>query len=1073
MNLLTQAEKKADESRNFPAFREFSLPGIREQVSHLLSQIGRVKSVFTTYSKHDISHIDAMLRMLDWIIPDKTQQKMTSADWLLVTLSIYLHDLGMLVLSEEYSNRNNNLEFVNWFNNLYKSNEGRDYLARTHRMSEAEKQEFFFQEYVRKGHAARIKEWIIGEHSRKWGPEIKPLSDEVYKLLQPLPIRFREYLSVVCESHHSEDLSTRDTFPLFAPCGTEVEEAINVQYAAILLRTTDLLHVTKDRTPSIMLQTIKLSDPKGISEWDKQLGTFSVLPKKREFDPEDPDSTIIQISANFEEEKPLFSLQEYITYANSQIHQSYRWVQNSQEDSDAKNYLFPWTTVKGDVRLKGVPPHPLKFELDRGRLLDLLVGHTIYNDPTVALRELLQNGIDAVRFQYYLKKRENPGEFPKIGTVQVRWNENDRYLIVEDNGIGMDLDTIENHLMKVGLSFYNTPEFETNHSDFSPISRFGIGILTCFMVSDDIEIITCRDNKGWRIRMTSVHADYLLTSIPLNHKLLQGIEPCGTRVKLRLRDTINTTEKTIEEILRYWIIVPSCPVQFIEDGKEVKKIGFDTVIEALKYYHGKYISEELNQDTTFDFYGKPEFNYALEIANSSNRQDLVTEDFELGIVLESALQKYRQFSLINRSNTPAVLVEGIRVSNTLPWFKNDLDENSEKEKICCLLSVRGDRKFRTTVSRAGLEEDEEFHRVGEICANLLFNQISNETCQIAKRDGQPLSQASSCSNWLYRRLSYAADNVRALNTIELLRQKMPCIVSEWLISKGDGTFKTERKLLTPDNLAIEPEFWTVESRLVDSLGIISRDLGRELSLNEFLVALAPNYNSLKYSPLLPDAQQFLQLILKSHVPVLSRYSHDHQQTAIKWKKLEDNTPSDIYAGGAFESRLFKSKQLLKMRDKITDYYFNTIRNYFGSNYKKLSQFVIVVANIEGNNEYIQAVRSKMCVFIKKDSELHSVWKLLKDIIIVLDESPNIENIKDRIADAIALFIVHLTNEIPFRRSFYEGVWRESIYTMREIISKNKLNGDIPDELHAFFRVQPIFDASKYWIDWYNLYTVGN
>src|SRR5262249_40533609 len=160
---------------------------------------------------------------------------------------------------------------------------------------------------------------------------------------------------------------------------------VNVQYAAILLRTCDLLHVTKDRTPSVMYQVIRLSDPKAVEEWDKQLGAFAVGPKGRRLEEKDPDTAIIVVHADFSEERPLFALQEYIAYANQQLQQSKRWADKSQQTNDGADYSFPWHAVKGDIRLEGNPPQPLSFELDRGRLLDLLVGHTIYNEPTVAI----------------------------------------------------------------------------------------------------------------------------------------------------------------------------------------------------------------------------------------------------------------------------------------------------------------------------------------------------------------------------------------------------------------------------------------------------------------------------------------------------------------------------------------------------------------------------------------------------------------------------------------------------------------------------------------------------------------
>ena len=514
--LPTNAEQQADKARALPGFKQLSLPGVREEVAKVLDLIGRVESIFSTYSTHDISHIDSMLKFLDWLVPPSTAGKLTPADWLLTVLAIYLHDLGLVVTADEFENRRDNPEFCRWFDALDQTGDGREYIARAHRLSSDEKERFFFQEFIRRGHAARVREWITGRHSRTWGDEVKPLADKVEELLRPLPSRFRDYLGDVCESHHADDLDRVDKYPLCASCGNDPGELVNVQYAAILLRTVDLLHVTKDRTPSIMFESIKLSDPKGVDEWDKQLGTFSVRPVGRGLVEGENDTAVIGINADFREERPLFALQEYISYAHDQVRQSKRWADKSQQHRDAVDYSFPWHTIRADVRLEGVPPRPLSFRLDRGRLLDLLVGHTIYNDPTVAIRELLQNSIDAVRYQHHLAKREaqnKAGAAPQMGGVGINWSPDTRMLAVEDNGVGMDSDVIENHLMRVGSSFYNTPQFETEHRDFSPISRFGIGVLTCFMVSDDIEIITLRNDVGYRIRMTSVHSDYLLSEL--------------------------------------------------------------------------------------------------------------------------------------------------------------------------------------------------------------------------------------------------------------------------------------------------------------------------------------------------------------------------------------------------------------------------------------------------------------------------------------------------------------------------------------------------------------------------------
>ena len=146
--LDSNAETIADKARNLPEFKDFSLPGVKEKVADVLSMIGRVDGIFSTYTIHDISHVDATLNMLDWLVPSSTQEAMTPIDWLLTTLALYLHDLGMIVTSEEYKKRMENPNFSEFVDSLDKSPEGRDYLARTDKMGDDEKEEFFYQEFV-------------------------------------------------------------------------------------------------------------------------------------------------------------------------------------------------------------------------------------------------------------------------------------------------------------------------------------------------------------------------------------------------------------------------------------------------------------------------------------------------------------------------------------------------------------------------------------------------------------------------------------------------------------------------------------------------------------------------------------------------------------------------------------------------------------------------------------------------------------------------------------------------------------------------------------------------------------
>ena len=57
----------------------------------------------------------------------------------------------------------------------------------------------------------------------------------------------------------------------------------------------------------------------------------------------------------------------------------------------------------------------------------------------------------------------------------------------------MDEYIVRNYLAVAGVSYYQSDEFKNLGLAMDPISRFGIGILSCFMVAQRIEIETCRE----------------------------------------------------------------------------------------------------------------------------------------------------------------------------------------------------------------------------------------------------------------------------------------------------------------------------------------------------------------------------------------------------------------------------------------------------------------------------------------------------------------------------------------------------------------------------------------------------
>ncbi len=107
----SKAEQHAKKAEDYPSiFGSVNLTSIRENVGEILKLIGR-DGIFREYTLHDANHIDAMLALVDKLIPADTAAQMKIADWLMIVLSYYFHDLGMVVTKKEFENRYNGTEF--------------------------------------------------------------------------------------------------------------------------------------------------------------------------------------------------------------------------------------------------------------------------------------------------------------------------------------------------------------------------------------------------------------------------------------------------------------------------------------------------------------------------------------------------------------------------------------------------------------------------------------------------------------------------------------------------------------------------------------------------------------------------------------------------------------------------------------------------------------------------------------------------------------------------------------------------------------------------------------------------
>lgn len=123
------------------------------------------------------------------------------------------------------------------------------------------------------------------------------------------------------------------------------------------------------------------------------------------------------------------------------------------------------------------------------RLLPLLAGRNIYSKPEAFAREVIQNSIDAIKV-----RKEHDRSFNEPGKISIIFGRDNAshlsYFDIEDNGSGMTKYILERYLTTLGLSYYTGIDYQSLNLQYNPISQFGIGFLSCFMLGKHIEVFT-------------------------------------------------------------------------------------------------------------------------------------------------------------------------------------------------------------------------------------------------------------------------------------------------------------------------------------------------------------------------------------------------------------------------------------------------------------------------------------------------------------------------------------------------------------------------------------------------------
>jgi molecular chaperone HtpG len=121
------------------------------------------------------------------------------------------------------------------------------------------------------------------------------------------------------------------------------------------------------------------------------------------------------------------------------------------------------------------------FQVDLRGIVDLL-SHHLYGSPRVYVRELLQNAVDAIT-----ARRADQPTAPASVWFETPKQTPDGTLRVHDTGIGLTEEQVHELLATIGRSG-KRDELGFSRQEF--LGQFGIGLLSCFLVADEIRVQT-------------------------------------------------------------------------------------------------------------------------------------------------------------------------------------------------------------------------------------------------------------------------------------------------------------------------------------------------------------------------------------------------------------------------------------------------------------------------------------------------------------------------------------------------------------------------------------------------------
>lgn len=557
---------------------------------------------FRNYTLHNRDHSKKLLHILEYIVPIETLNSLSTLECSIIVYSSFLHDMGMSITQNEKNEILKSVEFNDYVKSWSNINDSINNV-RNNIVSASDSEKSVYESILFQLYECAISSFIRPKHATV--DRYKDLINRIKissgnnELFSINGVSFEDILIDICASHNYDASYLTESKNIYNdryPCDLAIaHQIVNSRFCAAVLRLTDILDFDRERTPNILYESLGIpnSDLPGaevsICEWQKHMSIHTLDIRS--------DEVIVSAVCNH----PVIerSIRDFCLIIEREIKDTIAVLNRSIVPKE-KNYNINLPlSIRPYITSVGYVYHDVSLRLNQSAIINILMGEKLYSNSAIAIRELLQNSLDACAIRKIIEN--NDKYIPEI-FVSLNVDINNRtWIEVSDNGIGMDDHVISEYLLKLGDSYYDSSEFkrhirfrQESENPYKSISKFGIGILSVFMLADVLEVHTKSSfspRHDFQPRMIRIERFGGLAFITTTNKAING-----TKVKIRLRSDIDIS-KIVDEVVRYLKLVLIRPWYMIKISLKGDDSSFYLPLPTGVFYTlSKNIPEYINSN---------------------------------------------------------------------------------------------------------------------------------------------------------------------------------------------------------------------------------------------------------------------------------------------------------------------------------------------------------------------------------------------------------------------------------------------------------------------------------------------